>query len=85
MRVVKPMRLGVLSRPYEFRREFTLGVAVLAFLPMSPAPILLSEQALWPFLAEELPPDQALDACIPKAQAEFLATAHAFAPGGTAN
>ena len=82
MRVVKPMRLSVLSRPYEFRREFYLGIAVIAFMPIGGVPVLLSEQALWPFLAEELPPEQALDVAIPKAQAEFLATTHAFAPGG---
>ena len=39
---------------------------------------------MWPFLAEELPPDQPLDAAIPKAQPEFLAVAHCFAPDGVA-
>jgi hypothetical protein len=37
---------------------------------------------MWPFLAEELPPEQPLDAAIPKVRAEFLAIAHAQAPGG---
>ncbi len=83
MKVIKPQTLGLLTRPFEFRREFWLGVSVIAFLPTGGAPMLLQEAAMWPFLAEELPPDQPLDAAIPKVQPEFLAVAHCFAPGGT--
>jgi uncharacterized protein YjbI with pentapeptide repeats len=82
MKVIKPQALGLLTRPYEFRREFHLGIAAIAFLPIGDTPALLPETALWPFLAEELPSDQPLDAVIPKARPEFLAVAHAFAPGG---
>jgi uncharacterized protein YjbI with pentapeptide repeats len=84
MKIIKPQTLGLLTRPFEFRREFWLGVAAVAFLPVGDTPALLPETALWPFLAEELPPDQPLDAVIPKARAEFVAVAHAFAPGGIA-
>ena len=82
MKIIKPQALSLLTRPYEFRREFRLGIAAIAFLPVGDIPALLPETALWPFLAEELPPGQALDAVIPKAIPEFLAVAHAFAPGG---
>jgi uncharacterized protein YjbI with pentapeptide repeats len=82
MKVIKPQTLGVLTRPFEFRREFWLGCAAIAFLPIGESPSLLPETALWPFLAEELPPDQPLDAVIPKARAEFVVVAHAFTPGG---
>jgi hypothetical protein len=84
MKIVKPQFLSVLARPFESRREFHLGVSVLAFLPIGETPALLPETAMWPFLAEELPPDQPLDAAIPKARPEFLAVAHAFAPDGIA-
>ncbi len=84
MKIIKPQALGLLTRPFEFRREFWLGCAAIAFLPIGETPSLLPETALWPFLAEELPPDQPLDAVIPKVQAEFLAIAHAFAPDGVA-
>ncbi|HUB16018.1 MAG TPA: DUF2169 domain-containing protein [Acetobacteraceae bacterium] len=83
MRIIKPQALGLLSRPFEFRREFWLGVATLAFVPIGEA-CLLPETAMWPFLAEELPPDLPLDTALPKACAEFLAIAHAFAPGAVA-
>ena len=35
---------------------------------------------MWPFLAEELPQDQPLDASLPKVRPEFLAVTHCFAP-----
>ena len=82
MRITKPLTLGLLSRPYEFRREFRLAVAVVAFVPIGDFPTLLAETAMWPFLGEELPPGQALDVVMPKQQAEFLAVTHAFAPSG---
>jgi hypothetical protein len=82
MKIIKPQTISLLSRPFEFRREFWLGVATLTFVPTGEKAALLPETAMWPFLAEELPPEQPLDAAIPKAQAEFLAVAHAHAPGG---
>jgi uncharacterized protein YjbI with pentapeptide repeats len=81
MRTIKPTVLGLLTRPFEYQRQFRLGAAVTAFVPMDAPPALLAETGMWPFLAEELPPDQALDAVIPKSHAEFLAVAHAYAPG----
>jgi uncharacterized protein YjbI with pentapeptide repeats len=84
VKIIKPQTLSLLTRPFEFRREFWLGISVIAFLPIGEMPVLLPETALWPFLAEELPPEQPLDAAIPKMLPEFLAVAHAFAPGGVA-
>jgi uncharacterized protein YjbI with pentapeptide repeats len=82
MRVIKPMALAVLSRPFEFRRRFHLGVSVVAFLPIGERPALLPETAMWAFLAEAMPADMPLDAGIPKQGTEFLAIATAYAPGG---
>jgi uncharacterized protein YjbI with pentapeptide repeats len=82
MKIIKPMTLGLLTRPFEFRREFWLGIAAIAFLPVGETPILLPETDLWPFLAGELPPDQPLDAVIRKTLPEYLAIAHAYAPNG---
>jgi uncharacterized protein YjbI with pentapeptide repeats len=82
MRVVKPLSLGLLTRPFEFRRRFTLGVSVLAFCPIGGAPKLLAETGMWAFLGENLPPEVPLDTGMPKQFGEFLAAAHAFSPGG---
>jgi uncharacterized protein YjbI with pentapeptide repeats len=84
VRVIKPETLSLLTRPFEFRREFWLGVAVLAFVPIGDTPVLLPEAAMWRFLSEELPTDLPLDAAIPKVCAEFLAVAHCHAPDGVA-
>ena len=84
MKIIKPQTLGLLTRPFEFRREFWLGISVLAFLPIGDSPALLKEAEMWPFLAAELPGDQPLDAAIPKPRQEFLAVAHCFAPHGVA-
>ena len=83
VKVIKPQTLSLLTRPFEFRREFWLGCAAIAFLPIGETPVLLPETALWPFLAEELPPDQPLDAAIPKSRPEFLAVAHASPRAGS--
>jgi uncharacterized protein YjbI with pentapeptide repeats len=82
MKIVKPNALGLLTRPFEHRRRFHLGVSVLAFVPMGGMPALLAETVMWPFLAGQLPPEAPLDAVIPKTRGEFLAIAHAHAPGG---
>ncbi len=82
MKIIKPQTLSLLTRPFEFKREFRLGVAVIAFLPIGHTPTLLPETAMWPLLGEELPPDQPLDAVIPKTRPEFLAVTQAHAPEG---
>ena len=84
MKVIKPMALGLLTRPFEHAQRFQLGISVLSFVPLGEAPALFAEVALWKFLAEELAPDQAIDAAIPKACGEFLVTGRAFAQGGVA-
>lgn len=83
MRVMKPMALGFLTRPFEFMRQFRLGAAVLSFVPLGTERALFADPAMWKMVAEELPPDQPLDIAMAKRRAEFLVAGHAFAPGGT--
>lgn len=82
MRVIKPLSLGLLSRPYEVQRRFQLGFAVLAYVGLGPEPGLFGEIAMWKMLPEELPADQPLDVSLPKTLGEFLVTGRAYAPGG---
>jgi uncharacterized protein YjbI with pentapeptide repeats len=82
MRIVKPMALGVLSRPFEFRRQFKLGVAVMTFMPVQDEPALLAETGMWAFLADALPSGVSVDTGMPKQGAEFIAIATAHAPSG---
>ena len=82
MRVEKPIALGLMTRPSEFRRRHYLSVAALSFCPMGDEAALLGEIAMWKFLPEVLPPTQPIDITLPKPAAEFLVTGSAFAPGG---
>lgn len=83
MKVMKPMALALLTRPYEMQRRFFLGVSVIAFMPIGPQAALFSDIGMWKMLADELPPDQPLDAAIPKRYGEYLLSARACAPPGT--
>ncbi len=82
MRVEKPLGLGLMTRPSEFRRRHSLGVAALSFCPMGEEAGLLGEVAMWKFLPEVLAPAQPIDMALPKPAAEFLVTGSAFAPQG---
>lgn len=83
MRVVKPLCLGLMTRPFETKRRFFLGVAVLCFVPLGTEEALFSEAGMWKLLGEELPPDQPLDLVIPKLVAEYIVLGRACAPDGT--
>ncbi|HVN72460.1 MAG TPA: DUF2169 domain-containing protein, partial [Desulfomonilia bacterium] len=82
MKTIKPQKLGLLTRPFEFQRRYYLGVSVLAFIPMGNEKALLSEVDMWKFAAAKLGKDTALDAGIPKAKPEFLVIGSAYAPSG---
>ncbi|WP_230492777.1 DUF2169 family type VI secretion system accessory protein [Martelella alba] len=79
MKIVKPLRLGVLTRPWRWQGENRLCVAVLALADMSAKPRIFPEPELWRLAAEELTGDAAaVDMVFPKPCAEFLATGHAY-------
>jgi uncharacterized protein YjbI with pentapeptide repeats len=82
MKVIKPLSVGLLTRAFEARRRFHLGVAALTFVPMGDAPAIFAETAMWKFLGEELAPDQPLDMALPKPGSEFIIAGRAYAPGG---
>ena len=39
LKIIKPQTLSLLTRPFEFRREFWLGISVIAFLPIGETPV----------------------------------------------
>lgn len=82
MKVIKPMRLGVLYRVVEHHQRFHLSVGVLAFFPFSAPASLLSEAGLWPFIAREMGATP-LDAAMPKGKREVLVFGKAFTPNKT--
>ena len=79
MKIIKPLRLSVLNRPFRWQGKNHLGVTVLALTDMGEKPQLRPEMELWQLAASELQTSGGvLDLAIPKARAEFLATGHAY-------
>ncbi|WP_369790248.1 DUF2169 domain-containing protein [Rouxiella sp. WC2420] len=79
MKIIKPLRLGLIQRPYRWQRQHHLGVSVLALADMSANPQLRPDQELWQLAAEELQfSGGVLDFGLPKTHAEFLATGFAW-------
>jgi uncharacterized protein YjbI with pentapeptide repeats len=81
MKVIKPQKLGLLTRTFEHNQQPYLVTTILAFFPLG-ARTLLPEVALWKTMATELGKDGALDLGMPKARPELLITGKAFSPGG---
>ena len=91
MKVIKPGKLSVLTRCFEYQRRFFLGVSALAFVPMTRTETqgqaeegMLTEVGMWTFVADRLGKEAVLDASIPKAKAEFIVSGIAHTPGGEA-
>jgi uncharacterized protein YjbI with pentapeptide repeats len=79
MKIIKPLRLSVLNRPFRWQGKNHLGVTVLALTDMGEKPQLRPEMELWQLAASELQTSGGvLDLAIPKMRAEFLATGHAY-------
>ncbi|MRG94286.1 DUF2169 family type VI secretion system accessory protein [Polyangium spumosum] len=82
MKTLKPLRLGVLTRPFENERRYYLSIAVMAFFPFDQPERLLPEISMWKLVADELGQEGILDECMPKSTAELLLGARAFPPNG---
>ncbi|MHC4400594.1 MAG: DUF2169 family type VI secretion system accessory protein [Planctomycetota bacterium] len=80
MKVLKPLKLSLLTRCFEQKRRYFLGVGILALHRFSSA--LASEVDMWKFLPETLGKDAVPDAGMPKSRGEFLVTGSAYQPGG---
>lgn len=85
MKIIKPLRLGVLSRPFRWQGSDQLGISLLALTDMSAAPQLRPECELWQLAASELAAGGVLDMAVPKACAEYLISGYAFTAGRADN
>lgn len=80
MRVAKSSYAGVVTRPFEFKGQFYLGIANTLFVPTGTQPRLIAESAMWPFFQEKAGADAAIDAALPKVQPEFLVLGACYPP-----
>jgi len=82
MKVIKPQKLGLLSRTFEHKGDCFLVLTMAAFFPLDTPSALMSEVSMWKFVAGELGDKGPLDEGLPKSRGEVLVSGHAYPPGG---
>lgn len=85
MKLVKPMTLGLMHRPYRWRGRHRLLVATLqCFALGGRAEHLLRDNLQWRRIMDALPKGRPLDELMPKQRGEVLLAGNAHAAGGLA-
>ncbi|GAB3033548.1 DUF2169 domain-containing protein [Oleiagrimonas citrea] len=85
MKIVKPMTLGLMHRPYRWRGRDRLLTATLQFFQLGGrAESLLRDNLQWRKLIDQLPMGRPLDELMPKQRGEVLLTGQAHAAHGLA-
>lgn len=82
MKTIKPQRLALLTKTYEYEGRFYLAVNTMAFFSFDQPQRLLSEVAMWKFVATAMGKDAVLDMGMPKRRGEFLVYGKCHAPQG---
>ncbi len=78
MKTVKPLRLGILTRPYRWQGADQLGVSVMALASMGAEPKLMADQELWQTVGEEIGASGVFDMGVPKLVPEILASGYGY-------
>lgn len=83
MKTIKPLSLGLLTRPWRQQGGHRLAIAALGFFRLGEASQrFLPEAEQWPLLLKALPPGKPLDEIHPKPHGELLLAGSAYAPAG---
>jgi uncharacterized protein YjbI with pentapeptide repeats len=83
VKIVKPLTLGLLHKPFRYQGRHHLSVAALGFFRLgASSERFLTENLQWPKVVQSLPPGRPMDEVMPKARPEVLLAGHAHAPGG---
>jgi uncharacterized protein YjbI with pentapeptide repeats len=80
--IIKPSRLGIMTKIEPQKSGGIFVVSALGLFRLHDPSELLSDQALWPMAAKEVPPGSFLDTGSAKIQGEILLGGHASAPNG---
>jgi len=78
MKVIKPLRLGILTKPFEKNLEHFLSISIIAYFPFDDPDRLLPEVALWKLAADVLGSEGVVDECMPKVAPEVLVAGSAY-------
>lgn len=85
MKIIKPMTLGLMHRPYRWQGRHRLLVITVAFFQLGGrAETLLRDSLQWRKVMAALPHGRALDELMPKARGEVLLAGSAYAKDGLA-
>ena len=79
MRVIKPQRLSLLTRCFEYRQRFLCGISTLMSVPLGDGQELGLEAAMWQLAVEQLG-ETPLESGIPKVAPEYLLAGNAYPP-----
>ncbi len=82
MQIIKPMRLGVLTKPFSHMGRHWLAVTAMAYFDFDEPDRLLPDTKMWPEVMGVLGGDALLDLGMPKPHAELLVGGSAHPPGG---
>ena len=78
MKIVKPLRLSLMSRPYRLRGRQRMGLGVFALASLDAQPLLQPEADLWQLAGEVLGEEGVVDLGVPKPCAEFLVSGSVY-------
>lgn len=80
MRAIKPLRLGFLTRPFDFAREHRFVVTVLAPFPLREPGALVPEVDLWKLVGKQLGRFAVFDSAMWKPRGEVVVSGSCFPP-----
>src|SRR6185312_8236861 len=82
MKVIKPVKLPILTRNVERARKPELHIAAMLGFPLDTPRALLDEMSFWSTVADALGASGVVDEGFAKARGELLVAGSFFAPGG---
>lgn len=83
MKIVKPLTLGLLHRPYRYKGRNHFVIAALGFFKLgADNERFLTENLQWPKVVQALPAGRPVDEVMPKQRGEVLLAGQAHAPKG---
>jgi uncharacterized protein YjbI with pentapeptide repeats len=82
MKVIKPLKQGLLSRTFEYNQKCYFVVTIFNYFPFTPSGNLHSEIDMWKFTAGELGKEALLDSGMPKPRGEVVIHGKFFSPPG---
>lgn len=82
MKIVKPLKLGLIHRTYAYQDAHHFAVKPIVFFELEKPDVVVPEAQAWQRLMSQLPQHQVFDEGMPKASPEVLLYGNAYSPQG---